>query len=129
MKGREQGLIQLRPEIPKAAVNEHTTPEEQFQNRTLRPIIKLQHELLIHQIQAYFRNRKNVFYTLKTDDKNEYLDKIYTTDNVLKIETISTIVALFTVEEYQYYTENKQKMNKRIVNMVKQRCKDTLEKL
>lgn len=129
MKSRKEKLILLRPEIPKAIVHENTTPEEQFQNRTLRPIIKLQHELLIHQIQAYFRNRKNVFYTLKTDDKNEYLDKIYTTDNVLKIETISTIVALFTIEEYQYYAENKQKMNKRIINIVKQRSKDTIDEL
>ena len=45
----------IRPIIKEISTTLNKTVEEQFQNKTLRPIIKLQHDLLL----AYFGNSKS----------------------------------------------------------------------
>ena len=46
-----------RPEIP-GIINDNTLPLEKFQNETLRPIIKMQHNLLVMLFEEYQRKRK-----------------------------------------------------------------------
>ena len=46
-----------RPILPDL-INEATTEIESFQNKTLRPIIKMQHDLLILSFQNYLVKRK-----------------------------------------------------------------------
>lgn len=43
----------IRPIIKEISTTLNKTVEEQFQNKTLRPIIKLQHDLLLAYFQAY----------------------------------------------------------------------------
>jgi len=38
MNNRDEYLVALRPEIPDVRVNDDMSNDEQFQNRTLRPI-------------------------------------------------------------------------------------------
>ena len=52
MSDRTQSLLRIRPEIPSAIVHDGMSADEQFQNGTLRPVIKLQNELFI----AVFKN-------------------------------------------------------------------------
>ena len=55
---RDLQLIALRPEIPSARVSENMSLDEQFQNRTLRPIAKLQDELLLEVFRNYTKKHK-----------------------------------------------------------------------
>ena len=64
MKTRDAVLSNLRPEIPSAKVLPGMSQEEQFQNNTLRPIAKLQNDLLVAVFRNYVRKHKNVFYDL-----------------------------------------------------------------
>ena len=52
MENRSDNLLNIRPLIPSAKVYESMSADEAFQNSTLRPIIKMQNELLI----AVFNN-------------------------------------------------------------------------
>ncbi|GAK89105.1 hypothetical protein JCM19297_3629 [Nonlabens ulvanivorans] len=63
MNNRDEYLVALRPEIPNARVSDDMSVEEQFQNRTLRPIAKLQHDLLIAVFHNYIKKHKNVFWS------------------------------------------------------------------
>ncbi len=45
--------IKLRPTIKSIVIQENTSDEEKFQNSILRPIIKLQHHLLLHYFEHY----------------------------------------------------------------------------
>ena len=47
MNTRQSNLKAIRPEILTATINEHMSNDERFQNLVLRPIIKLQNDLLI----------------------------------------------------------------------------------
>ena len=46
METRDKHLLNLRPEILSAKINENMSYEERFQNITIRPVIKLQSNLL-----------------------------------------------------------------------------------
>ena len=55
MDSRSTNLKEIRPEIPQAKIHDNMSVEERFQNETLRPIIKLQNDLLIELFKNYVR--------------------------------------------------------------------------
>ncbi|MBF4984411.1 hypothetical protein FNJ87_08750, partial [Nonlabens mediterrranea] len=61
MNNRDEYLVALRPEIPNARVSDEMSIDEQFQNRTLRPIAKLQHDLLIAVFHNYIKKHILMF--------------------------------------------------------------------
>ena len=68
MNSRDAQLLQLRPEILSARVDDTMSADEQFQNGTLRPVVKLQNDLLVEAFRNYIKKHKNV--ALKTQRKN-----------------------------------------------------------
>ena len=53
--------IEIRPGIPGISDVLNKTVEESFQNETLRPILKLQHDLLVVYFKEYTETRKIKF--------------------------------------------------------------------
>ena len=51
---RSQKLLSIRPLISSAKIVQNMTEEERFQNQTLRPILKLQNDLLLASFENYF---------------------------------------------------------------------------
>ena len=64
MSQRSEDLLSIRQNIPSAKVYDAMRSEELFQNKTLRPVIKLQNDLVIAVFSNYITKRKNVFYQL-----------------------------------------------------------------
>lgn len=77
MNLRDLHLLELRPEIPSARVTENMTADERFQNETLRPVAKLQDELLVATFRNYVTKHKNAFYELNLEKKAEVYRKCY----------------------------------------------------
>jgi len=74
MSDRDQNLKVLRPLIPTISEKNITSDSEQFQNKTLRPILKLQHDLLLQIFQQNVIQRKNIFQKLSPEKKLEYIE-------------------------------------------------------
>ena len=74
MSDRSQSLLQIRPQILSAKVNTAMSFDEQFQNRTLRPIIKLQNQLLVAAFQNYITKHKNKYYDLSLENQLAYIE-------------------------------------------------------
>ena len=66
----DEHKIQIRPIIPSAQVNTSQSDEENFQNAVLRPIIKLQHDLLMHHFEQHLRDRKSDWLEKNIHQKN-----------------------------------------------------------
>ena len=64
MNDRPNDLLRIRPQIKKIQQFPTTSPDERFQNETIRPILKLQNPLLLVVFQHYIEKRKGVFYEL-----------------------------------------------------------------
>ena len=96
---RTAAFLALRPLIEAAVVSENMTQEEQFQNGSLRPILKLQHPLLIQVIRQHILQKKSTFFEAGIETKQHHLEQLFRTDNNLKTLLKGCIIGQFTVEE------------------------------
>jgi hypothetical protein len=127
MNHRDDYLEALRPDIPNARVDEQMTQEEQFQNATLRPIVKLQHELLIEVFRNYIHKHKNVFYGLTSDKRIDYIENAVNRDQKFRNMLKGSIIGQFTVPEYLSYINNSSALNKRMMNLVRERLINSIQ--
>lgn len=127
MSNRSHGLLQIRPQIPAAKVNPNMSFDEQFQNRTLRPIIKLQNELLLAVFQNYITKHKNGFYELSLENRLVYIENAIQKDIKFRNSLKGIIIGQLTVEEYAIYIKNSSALNKRMMHMVIERLKNQIQ--
>lgn len=121
MPNRTIDLLTIRPEISGALLFENMSTEERFQNTTIRPIIKLQHDLLIEVFKNYVSKHKNVFYDLSLAKQLDYIENAIHKDMKFRNSVKGMIIGQFTLEEYAVYIEDSSALNKRIMNIVKER--------
>lgn len=121
METRTHDLLNIRPEILSAKIDAHTSDDERFQNITLRPIIKLQHDLLMLVFKNYIKKHKNVFYELSLERRIDYIENTIHKDMKFRNSVKGMIIGQFTSEEYELYIKNSSSLNKRLMNIVKER--------
>lgn len=120
--------ITIRPKL-KGIADGNSTEMEHFQNLSLRPIIKLQHDLLIVFYKNYLISRKFDFKNTSNEKVTAFITNSLLKDNRLKNLLLGLIIGLFTVDEYKIYLNNFSEINKRIFGIVKQRLTDSLLEL
>ncbi len=118
---RSHLLLNIRPEIVSARIHENMSADESFQNKTLRPIIKLQNDLFIEVFKNYITKHKNVFYELSLEKQLDYIENAIHKDMKFRNSLKGMIIGQFTVEEYSLYIKNSSALNKRMMNIVKER--------
>lgn len=129
MIARSQKLLELRPTISSALIYDNMSPDERFQNSTLRPIIKMQNDLLVVVFKNYVTKHKNVFYDLTTAKKLDYIENAIHKDMKFRNSLKGMIIGQFTLEEYELYMVNSSSLNKRMMNIVKERLMDYIQML
>lgn len=121
MQNRTIALKNIRPNIP-VIIDENATSEaEKFQNRTLRPILKLQHELLMDLFKHYIEKRKGVFFKMDEQNKLAYIDNSIRKDLKFKNLLLGTIIGHFTTEETLLYFAKENENSRRMTNLIIQR--------
>ncbi|MDZ7878479.1 MAG: hypothetical protein U5L45_12445 [Saprospiraceae bacterium] len=113
---REENIIKLRPVIELNTAE--SMPIETFQNTTLRPILKLQHDLLFQVFRHYITSRKNAFLDLKTGKRAVYIHDTLKADLKFKNRLLGIIIGHFTVEEYAFFQENETELVRRITELL-----------
>lgn len=122
METRNNAIIELRGGTI-GSVNEHSSAEESFQNKTLRPILKFQNDLFIEVFTNYAVKQKGVFFTLSPEKKMAYIENTIQRDIKLRNSLKGMVIGLFTVDEYIDYIKNSSNLNKRMMNMLIERLK------
>lgn len=100
---------------------------ELFQNRTLRPIIKMKHDLFIRYLMEYLRSKKQTLSNLSEEKGKAYLESVFQNDQNLRSELRGIVLGHFTMEEYQQYIDIKNEINKRIIGIIKKRMVDHID--
>lgn len=113
--------ISLRPVIENAIVDEHSTNAESFQNSTLRPIIKMQHPLLLAFVSDHVLKVNKGFLEVSDETKRQFLKQLFSKDTVVKNRIIGIVVGQFTVEEFEVYSTIDSEVNKRIIAICEER--------
>ncbi|WP_438962760.1 glyoxalase [Nonlabens sp.] len=127
MNNRDEYLVALRPEIPNARVSDDMSNEEQFQNRTLRPIAKLQHDLFMVVFHNYIKKHKNVFFGLTSNKRVDYIENAVNRDQKFRNSLKGIMIGQFTVTEYEEYIKNSSALNKRMMNLVRERLINSIQ--
>jgi hypothetical protein len=120
--------IKLRPTIPSIVIQENTSDEEKFQNSILRPIIKLQHHLLLHYFEHYMKQNKVHLEELNPIQKKAKIHRFFKTDHKFKLEIRGLIIGLLTLDEFEEYLKLSTNLNKRINNMIEERINSCIIK-
>jgi len=113
----------IRP-VLKNLINSNTSNIERFQNQVIRPIIKMQNNFLVVFFEDYLKNRKIEFYILKYEDQENKINTILTKDINFKNILLGSIVGHFDENEIKVYLKSTSELNKRIIQMIKQRLLD-----
>ncbi|MFN2261376.1 MAG: glyoxalase [Psychroflexus sp.] len=127
MNARDEQLKSIRLEIPNAKIKSTTTDMERFQNETLRPIAKFQNDIILSIFKNYIRKYKNVFHKLNQDEKLKYIENSLKKDSKFKNLIRGIFMGHFTIEDYEFYIENASAVNKRIINLTKERLQSQLQ--
>lgn len=126
MEARDTIVIELRGETF-GVINNQSSSEETFQNKTLRPILKMQNDLFIQVFINYAVKQKNVFFSLTPKKKMIYVENAIQRDIKFRNSLKGMIIALFTLEEYAEYIRISSNLNKRMMNMLVERLKSQLQ--
>lgn len=117
----------IRPEI--TGLRPASSPAEAFQNEVLRPILKMQHDLLI-QIFAHYTKKKKVPLSRWAQEKQlTWILETLKKDQRLRQLMLGLIIGQFTIEEWQGYQELESELARRIIQMLTKRLQDSLEQV
>jgi hypothetical protein len=122
-------MEKVRPNLPESLVEGHLKEEELFQNMVLRPVIKMQHDILILRVQSYFLSKKVVFHMMDKKKRVNAIESAFQNDNPFKKEIQGMILGQLNPEEFQRYLKSERSMNKRIIQMVRNRMLDSILEL
>ncbi|NNC50639.1 MAG: glyoxalase [Flaviramulus sp.] len=127
MNTRDFDLKNIRPEILTATINDSMSIDERFQNLILRPVVKLQSDLLIEVFRNYIVKHKSVFYNLTLDKRTDYIENAIQKDMKFRNSLKGMIIGQFTSEEYLIYIKTSSALNKRMMNIVKERLLSNIQ--
>ena len=121
---KEDKLLGLREEI--LSKKSEQTPIEQFQNTTIRPILKYQHSILI----VFFSSNVHVKYIVSANysllKKQNQLKLFASKQLAFRAQLLGIVTGLFTELEFEFYLSEKVNLDKRIANMILDRFYSTL---
>ena len=97
---------------------------EQFQNESIRPIVKFQSDLLM----AIMKSKIDLESAKKqnTSEQISWVKKTIGKDYKVKGLLIGVVTGLFTLNEWEVYNKNEKEFNKRITSIISQRFVDQI---
>lgn len=126
MRNRDCYIIENRGETI-GIVTEQSSSEEIFQNKTLRPILKMQNELFVEVFKNYINKHKADFYAYSIEKRLTFIENSIQKDIKFRNSLKGMIIGLFTIDEYSEYIQNSSSLNKRMMNMVVERLKNQVQ--
>jgi hypothetical protein len=110
---RDYALKAIRPVLP--LDGGATGEEEVFKNEVLRPILKLQNDIIVAIAEKC------------RDHYDPDLDlRAVLRDRALRDQLLGVVVGLFTLEELAFYLSHQRALDRRIMGMLMQRLEDQL---
>ena len=122
-------MEKVRPNLPKSLIEGHLKQEVLFQNMVLRPVIKMQHDILILRVKSYFLSKRVVFNVMDQKKRTKAIEQAFLNDHPFKKEIQGMIIGQLSQDEFQQYLQFEKSVNKRIFQMVKNRMLDSIIEL
>lgn len=128
MDTRDQFIAEFRGKTLGNITSQSTT-EESFQNEVLRPILKLQNEMICKVFLHHLKKNKIDFNSFSLDKKLKTIDNAVQKDIKFRNSLKGIVIGLFTISEYENYITNTSNINKRMMSMLIERLKSQIQLL
>ena len=122
-------MDKVRPTLPESLTQGALKEEELFQNMVLRPVIKMQHDILILRVKSYFTSKRVMFNFMDKKKRTVAIEQAFLGDNAFKKEIQGMILGQLNADEFKGYLKSERSMNKRIIQMVRNRMLDSILEL
>ena len=127
MTARDAKLVDLRPSL-----NIHTAlsgPLETFQNKTLRPILKVQNPVILALVTVYLKKYCPRFSTYSRMEKMTYVRNLLRRDSRPKNMLVGMVAGHFTNEEFAFFIEHEPEVRRRVIDLCVQRIQDQIDEV
>ncbi|UOQ53513.1 hypothetical protein [Hymenobacter cellulosivorans] len=119
-------LLALRPVLPTALGAEPESTAGDFLHRTLRPVLKLQNELLLLLVADFLREHHVAFRTRDAAEQLRMITELLGRNVKLRYTIIGAVVGLFTRAEQEFYRQHRSEVNRRLLELATQRVNSQL---
>lgn len=121
-------LLALRPELAVAPATGDATAGD-FLHHTLRPLLKLQNELLLAVVADFVRDHHVPLAALSAPDQQRQLTELLTRNVKLRYTVVGLVSGLFTTDELAYYRQHRSELNRRLLELAVRRVQDQAEEV
>lgn len=124
---RDEWLMNHRPVLNLPPSNQSEV--EAFHHQVLRPILKLQNQLLLAQFGAWMKEHKQILHDKEPGAQRVLIENACKAHKRLRAQAFGMIAGVMTQQEYQFYLGNQREIHKRITSMWAKRVFDEREML
>jgi hypothetical protein len=100
-----------------------------FLHRTLRPVLKLQNELLLLLVADFIQEHHIPFITSSVVEQQRVVAELLTRNVKLRYLLVGTVVGLFTQAELTFYRPHRAELNRRLLELASRRVQDQVAAL
>ena len=116
----DAALLALRPHVAVETTNAQATVGY-FLHATLRPVLKLQNDLLLAVVADFIRDHH---ISLRPTDQHHQLSELLGRNTKLRYTVVGLITGQLTAEEYAFYRLHRAELNCRLLEMAQRRALD-----
>jgi hypothetical protein len=116
-----------RPDVPTEPTA--SSPAEQFQNQTLRPVLKQINSLIVSYFKHHYPKRKVNFAKLTEADKLAYIERAIRDDTKLRLTLVGMVIGQFSLDEWAAFVPLEAEVSRRIQNLIIQRLQSRVGEL
>ena len=117
----EAALLALRPPVAAAPPAAPTATVGDFLYATLRPVLKLQNELLLAVVADFALDYRLPLAPAAPADQQRLLAELLRRNARLRATVLGLVTGLFTTAEYAFYRQQRPELNRRILALARQR--------
>ncbi|GGE98592.1 hypothetical protein [Hymenobacter cavernae] len=121
MSDRTTALLALRPVVAAELPDVPTATVGDFLHRTLRPVLKLQNDVLLLLVADFVREHHIPFARAGAAERERLIAELLTRNVKLRYTIIGIISGLFTADETAFYRQHRAELNRRLLELATQR--------
>lgn len=126
----DAALLALRPAIagqPAATPTPATVAD--FQHQVLRPVLKLQHAVLLTTVADFAHDYHLPLATAALTEATRLVTELLTRNTRLRATIAGLVAGLLTSEELAFYRQHRAELNRRLLDLAEQRVLTSLPEL
>lgn len=121
----EAALLALRPEVAHQSSDSSLITVADFLHQVLRPVLKLQHEVLLATVTDFAHDYHLPLATASPAEATRFLTELLARNTRLRATVVGLVVGLLTGSELAFYRQHRAELNRRLLDLATERVRSS----